>query len=251
MDEIFINKIGDIAENINKYNIYYTSFLTEEEQISCTDILRKYKNLNFKFYGGFQNSIRNILSVYDSDFEPLYADFPVSVLYISIPNKNSVSLAHGDYLGSLLGLGLKRKVIGDIIVKDNGAYVALCENMAEYIKLNLDRVGREKCTVSDAENINDIDAANRMTEQVIIITSNRLDCFVSALVRLSRFKSSEFIKQGKVYINNSQTFDTHKKLNTNDIITLRGHGKFLLTEAPENADKTSKGRLKITVNKYN
>ena len=56
-------------------------------------------------------------------------------------------LTHRDYLGSLLGLGIKREKTGDIIVRDDGADIVICEELAEFVSLNYDKAGRTSLSV--------------------------------------------------------------------------------------------------------
>ena len=48
---------------------------------------------------------------------------------------------HRDYLGAILGLGIRREWVGDILVQEHGAYVFCLPSVAPAL-LELEQVGR-------------------------------------------------------------------------------------------------------------
>ena len=84
-------------------------------------------------------------------------------------------------------------------------------------------------------------------EFTIIVSSIRLDCFVSELAKCSRSKAEEYIELGKVFINSIQELKTSKKLVAGDVITIRGKGKFIFSNIEK---ETSKARCVILIKKY-
>ena len=64
-------------------------------------------------------------------------------------------------------------------------------------------------------------------EKTIIVSSMRIDNFVSELVGCSRNKSEEFIDTERVYINYELVTKNSKVVNTGDIVNIRGKGKFI------------------------
>ena len=82
---------------------------------------------------------------------------------------------------------------------------------------------------------------------VITVSSARLDSVVSAVLSLSREKSAEQIRQGRVFVNSAETDNVSRILREGDKISVRGYGKFLLEGF---SGLTKKGRLKINIKKY-
>ena len=81
----------------------------------------------------------------------------------------------------------------------------------------------------------------------IIVSSIRLDNFVAELANCSRKNSEEIINQGKVFINSMNEFKASKKININDIITIRGKGKFIFDGVEK---ETKSGRYLLNMRKY-
>ena len=54
----------------------------------------------------------------------------------------SRELSHRDYLGSMLGLGIDRRVTGDILVRDDGADIIIVPEIADFLLDEYVQVGR-------------------------------------------------------------------------------------------------------------
>lgn len=72
-------------------------------------------------YGGFDGAER-VMVAFGPAPEP--ADYPITCLHIAPKQeKFAEELTHRDYLGTLMGLGLERRVLGDILPCGKGAYL--------------------------------------------------------------------------------------------------------------------------------
>lgn len=81
----------------------------------------------------------------------------------------------------------------------------------------------------------------------VSISSMRLDNFVAKVIRTSRGKASELLKDGKVFVNTkTETKDT-KVVCKDDVIVIRGYGKFLVYEITFD---NKKGKNFVIVKKY-
>ena len=183
---------------------------------------------------GFGNEVKN-------------KDFPIVCICIEpLSKKFSDSLSHRDFLGSLMNLGISRSTLGDIAVKDNTGYLFCLESIADYITENLSRV---KHTSVKCERIKDVpDFINALPEsEEIIVTSLRADAVISSVYRLSRAEASRLFKDGKVFVNSKQLTKDSAALKENDIVSVRGHGKFIFDSTLR---KTKKDREVISVRIY-
>ena len=81
----------------------------------------------------------------------------------------------------------------------------------------------------------------------IIVPSLRLDNFVSDLARTSRSKASQIIDQERVFVNGQNETKASKQLKLNDVITIRGKGRFVIQEF---TGTTRSGRIVVVVEKY-
>lgn len=247
-EEILLkNRILDLANATYFKNIQTnTLFLNLYEQTifySLQNILPKVKYLS---YGGFEEAERKIvcfLPFYEKDFS---FDM-LSVLKVS-PNNSKFSdkLTHRDFLGAIINLGIDRSNIGDIIISDNTAYIIVMTRLANVIKDNLNKIKhtKVKVTFSDMESLKSIDNS---VEKIINIASMRLDVVIAAVLNKSRSKVSEFFLSGIVFINSKQSSNHSYMIKENDLISIRGYGRFKFLGVIKN---TKKDRLVAEIKIY-
>lgn len=197
-------------------------------------------------YGGFEESERKMLGFFPDFYIWQAADFPITAVEISF-NKFSTGLTHRDFLGSVLGLGITRDKVGDIIVESDSerAIVFADESIADYISANLERVGHTKVKVKILEEY--IPKATTHEEKKLTVASMRLDAVLGACFNMSRTRVAELIKGEKAYVNWLGESSTAKQLKEGDIVTLRGSGRIRIMEIN---GKTKKDRFLITVEKF-
>ena len=98
--------------------------------------------------GVFEESERRMIA-FNNSYNLRY---PIEIL--EIKNKSNFSeLKHKDYLGAILSLGIERNKIGDIVVKDDKAYVPIIEEISSYIINNLSSIGRSPVNINVIYNI--------------------------------------------------------------------------------------------------
>lgn len=160
------------------------------------------------------------------------------------------ALSHRDYLGSVLSLGLRRDVIGDIIVYEDPQPYALivCEHeVTDFILSELVRIGNDKVRTSEYE-LPDGFAPERRFEKISdTVASARADCVVAALCNISREKAREAVVCGIVEINYETEQRPDRTVAENSVIGIRGYGKFRINSL---SVPTKKGRLVLSADKY-
>ena len=173
-------------------------------------------------------------------------DCPLAVLKVRT-SKGSRKLTHRDYLGSLLSLGIKREMTGDIIVYENGADIIILKEIADFLLMNYEKAGRTSLNLEIAD-ISKLDVGNiNIEEKSDTVASLRLDGLVSSVFGLSRGKAQEAIKAGLVFVNSAAAMKPDMQLEEGDKLVLRGRGKAVLREI---AGRTRKDRIYIKFDKY-
>ena len=131
-----IRELADKSYNQNQYT--FTGFLGLAEQDALWQVEREVKFAGITLYGGREEAERKILR-FGSEAELGYEQpFPICCIRIRpLSAKFADKLSHRDYLGALMGLGIKREVIGDIIVSDEKCHIFVLKDMAAYPKTNL------------------------------------------------------------------------------------------------------------------
>ncbi|NLI90751.1 MAG: hypothetical protein GX434_00705 [Peptococcaceae bacterium] len=187
-------------------------------------------------WGGFEDAERVRFVLDGCGNQPGTGDAEIALIK-AVPNKKDVILGHRDILGSLLGLGLEREVLGDIRQGEQGVVIASTLQMGSYIIQNWTGVGRENIQASHAGSSKVLPVAG--LEKRIVTSSSRLDALTAAGFGVSRSEVQEFIRQGKVKKNDLECLKQETELKTGDTISCRGKGKIKIIEEDS---KTKKGK---------
>lgn len=236
-EKIFM--IANVKDKINlvkkRNKIQNTVFYTEEEIQLIIKELNILKENNYFFFGGYEEAERKVLIAYPEKFNEEIVrnnlDNILKVIKIRLPNELNGKYNHSTYLGSLMKLGLERERFGDIICFSDEAYIIVLNDNAEYIKENLSHFIKFKKAKIDIVNLNELKIKPKEFEEIkIVVSSNRLDNFVSELTKSSRSKAEEYILSERVLINGIIELKVSKKIKLKDKITIRGKGKYVIDE---------------------
>ncbi len=252
-DRLLVAKVFDKMELAKIRNkITNTDFLDIYQKNLLQKLLARIKYENYMFFGGSEETERTVLIFYPKKFtiqmiEKNY-DKIMQVIEILLPNNLKGEYTHRDYLGGLMKLGIKREKIGDIVTFEEGAHIVILNDIIEYVKTNIEnltRFSKSEINIKSIEELHSIDIKTNTIQ--IILTSLRVDNVVAELVTTSRSKAEEIISSGRVFVNFENVIKNSKILQENDIITIRGKGRFKISNIERN---TRKGRLVINVEQY-
>lgn len=170
----------------------------------------------------------------------------ISILKITSLSFPFVKLSHPDYLGALLGLGLERKVLGDILAFEDKAYVYVKKSFSDFICQNLISVGRAKVSAEEIPALPE-EAIPKFSPETIIVSSLRLDRVTSTAFRLSRTKAQEAIEEGRVLLDGAPEMHPDFLLSEGIRISFRHHGKIRLREL---SGRSKKGSYILEIERY-
>lgn len=223
---------------------FFSDFLTLNEQDILNQVIPKMPPICIKTMGGYNLAERKIAAFYPD--ESFLEVNPIVCLSVTPLNqKFSEELTHRDYLGSLMNLGIDRAVLGDIILGDGCAYLFCLEKISDYILEQLVRI--RHTPVSASVSVFDEAATIRREEITGFVASLRLDTILSLVAKLSRSRAIMLIEEAKVFVNGKLITTNSYHLKENDIISVRGVGKF---QYKSTAGTSKKGRIFVTIDKY-
>lgn len=239
-------KVLDKAEiTLKRSSIENTDFLDPYHLEMAKGILRG-MDLNFHPWGGFPAAERSKLALGPEFRELTDADVELTILKLTV-GSDFVSLSHRDYLGSLLGLGIRREKVGDFVVTQEGAWVALDSTIAQFVKQNLSKVGRAPVKIEEVSAA-DIDMPEAQVKEIrATVPSLRLDAVAGEGFGLSRSKIAGAIESGKVRVNWKPVEQCSYQLKEGDLISCRGLGRTVLSEV---RGETKKRRIAILLKRY-
>ena len=243
IDEFLIATLCDdieLCENID-YPVYTKYFFPPQLCKKVSDM--SIGNIRFALCGLNENCEKNMIGIYPEEYKDIL-EFPVR--YFKITNKSKFkALEHKDYLGSIMGLGIKRELMGDLIVEEDSCYGIAGEEIYAVIKEKFDIVGRNPVEIEEIDRSSI--PQSKFEEINETVSSLRLDNMVSAVANLSRTKGLDLINNGDVSINYVQVRDKSAEIKEGDIITIRKNGKYIFEK--QNGE-SKKGKLRIFVKKF-
>lgn len=253
-DKLLIAKMLDKMElALSKNKIEYTDFLDSYQSHLLEKILKQENFSHYLMCGGTENTQRNIIVFYPEKLNTVIMQqdtkiLPIVCIRIELPKEMHGVYSHRDYLGGLIKLGIKREKIGDIFVFENGADILVLQEIANFLMNNmgcLTRFSKAKIEIIERNKIRP--KSIHKEKMHIIVASMRLDCVISEILKTSRRKSEEILKEGKVFVNFEPNDKLTKQIKEKDCITIRGTGRF---EIEQIEGVTKSNRIKLLVGKF-
>ena len=172
-------------------------------------------------YGGYPLAERRAALFGEKSEEEKSAECDFVWVKISpVAKKFADELTHRDFLGTLMGLGIKRETIGDILTDDN-------------------------CTVRCEMTLSPPDSVGALPEErTVTVPSLRLDAMVAAVYKISRSESQRLFMQKLIFVNGKMTVNSSYIPKEDEIISVRHKGRFVFYGK---IGETKKQRLKISV----
>jgi len=249
-DQFMFARILDKLEACEKnHAITFSRFLDERQRTLADKLLKQVDSARYMFFGGYEGALRTVAVFLPDYIEPdqIYEEeySPIACLRASFSDEHKLS--HRDFLGSLMGLGIQRDTVGDILPGEGSCDLIVLREIRPFILANLNSAGKAKLKLTAIEpgRLNVPEPGFRMIKDTV--ASLRLDNIVSAGFSVSRDKASDAIRTGKVAVNHLECAKPDKTLAQGDKISLRGMGKIELCEV---GNLTKKGRTVVTIKKY-
>ncbi|MBA1334292.1 MAG: putative RNA-binding protein YlmH [Firmicutes bacterium] len=183
----FIGRMLECLERCQRtHQRIFTDFLDPLKVKIAAEMSRQYSGVCTVFYGGFEEAERCIAAV-SAEWDKIeLREYPIILLKITDRGWGK-ALNHRDYLGALLGLGVKRDKIGDLVVREGVCLAAVHSDIAGFIEMNLERVGSSRVDVERMD-AGGPDLGPKFKGIRVTVASPRLDGVVGAAFGLSREK---------------------------------------------------------------
>ena len=235
-------RLSELAERASeRYYVTFSDFLNMEEQSELSSLALP---CDYATFGGYDGAERAV-AAFGNGCE--YAEFPIKIVEAApLSQKFADKLLHRDFLGSLMGLGIKRSVLGDIVVKNNTGYIFCLDSIADYVVQNLDKV-RHTCVKCRVVQNLPVGAVAELEEKEIIVASLRLDVLAAAVYNFSRSGVKELFVQRKVFVNSALCENFSYNVKPGDIVSVRGNGRFKCGNV---LGSTKKGRTVLQIFVY-
>ena len=210
--------------------------------MEARDFCRRELGTDPFFFGGYPEAERRM-----AFFLPDWADpdaFDPSPYLKAIEARTPFAApSHRDFLGSLMGMGIERECVGDILVRGEQAWFFLTPAIAPHVLDSMVHVGRDGVSLSEIgfEALPHFEA--ELKEVTFTVQSLRIDAVVSGIWKTSRSSVQDLVLRGDVTLNYFPCMDKDASVQTGDMISLRHHGKAKILSAD---GKSKKGRTFVT-----
>ena len=191
-------------------------------------------------WGGYEDAERKMFFFLPDYMEEAPTD---SLCVIKATHRDTKAPSHRDYLGSILGLGVKREGVGDILVSEDSAQIIVRASLSDFFLSNYISAGRVHLSVSSIPVSELIIPESEPVFKSASLASLRADAVLAAAFNVSRTVSQEAIMSGKVHLNNLPLLKGDKLIAAGDKIRWQGKGRFILSET---GGQSRKGRLFVT-----
>ncbi|MBP3964267.1 RNA-binding protein [Paenibacillus lignilyticus] len=229
------------------HEVKVTDFLDPRQADIVASLVNRRADVGLRFVGGYEGAERR-RAIIAPDYRDLESE-PEGIALIEVTGgtQGHLELDHGDYLGALLGLGIKRDRIGDLHVHEDSCHCLVVSEIADYINIHLRQVHRVH-VLTDILPLHQLrPAVSAMEEMNLSVASLRLDGIASDVHRISRTKIVDPIRAGRCRVNWKVEEDPSTPLKEGDVVSMQGLGRFkvLVVEGI-----TKKGRVRVKIGKF-
>ncbi|GER53431.1 RNA-binding S4 domain-containing protein [Striga asiatica] len=261
-----VKRILDMANRASlRQEVLHTDFLTPLVLKESMQALEKFTQIKMVVQGGYPEAERCRLSVGHPDILTSDPDI-IAALSIS-GNFSFESCSHGDFLGAILGTGIVRDKLGDIILQgEKGAHILIVPELVDFLVSSLDKnratYSKDVHDMAIAENCFMVRSVSVTCEKIPLLAleyqpprtktmktveaSIRLDSIASAGFKISRSKMADLISKGDVRVNWATVMKNNTTLRTGDIISVSGKGRLKIGEI----SSTRKGKFAVELVRY-
>ncbi|HEY9880671.1 MAG TPA: photosystem II S4 domain protein [Leptolyngbyaceae cyanobacterium] len=244
--DILARILDQTEQAIKTWEVVVTGFLSPPELAEAQSLFRRLTEVHLTSGGGYPQAERQRLAIARIDL-PL-EDSPIPLALIDIAGNFLFDPAtHRDFLGSILGTGLVRDKIGDIIVLgERGAQAIVDPDLVEFLEMNLTQVRSVPVKTRRLDWSELKVRAPQKKELTTVEASLRLDAVASAGFGMSRSKMADLITAGDVRVNWKTITQASHTVNSGDLVAIRGKGRLEIGDVAV----TKKERYRVNLTRF-
>ena len=242
-----IARVIDKAEQaIKNWEVVATDFLSPPVMVEVQAIFQNLTEIEFLNWGGYPQAERIRIGLARPDIPLDKSQIELAALDIA-GNFLFDTATHRDFLGSILGTGITREKVGDIIVLgERGAQVIVVPEMVNFLETSLTQVRSVPVKTQQIELSELKIRPPSKKEMTTVEASMRLDAIASAGFGMSRSKMAGMISAGDVRVNWKDITQASHNVKAGDLISVRGKGRLEVGEV----SITKKERYRVDLVRY-
>lgn len=249
---VFASALDKMTQANDRQCLTASSFLSLEEQSDFELLLGQCGQGQWQMEGGFAQAERRVCLFLPPWMEECTQAEDIPLVAVEATPKGinqgqKPQIGHRDVLGSLMGLGLHRRKLGDIILTEEKIQVLALPELLPILLSQWTEVGRHHITLKEIP-LSALDIPQQEVKEITsTVASLRLDSLLATGFSLSRSKAVGLISSGKVTVNQRECVKSDKVLEEGDWLRCRGLGKCQITQIK---GQTKKDRTLVVIERY-
>ena len=225
-----------------------TQFLSPAQRAGLEPLIAAMGHPKHLFHGGFEGAERTVCVFLPDwqDPEDWDPSEELSAIQCAYP-PTGADLTHRDLLGGLMGIGLVRERVGDILVGEQSAQIVCLKDAAPIILSQFDQAGRYRLKLREIPLMDLAPAPSQVKVIHDTVSTLRLDAVLASGFSLARGKAADAVTSGRVSLNHRECLKPDKAVEEGDVLTCRGLGKCVLKTV---GGQSRKGRIIIEIERY-
>src|SRR4028118_968832 len=244
--DIVARVIDQADQAIKTWEVVLTDFLSPPVQAEAQQAFKRLTEVQLVAWGGYPQAERQRLGIARSELPLEPAQVEVAALEIA-GNFLFDTATHRDFMGAILGTGIVREKLGDVIVLgERGAQAIVVPEMVEFLETQLTQVRSVPVKTQRIE-LRELKIREpKKKEMTTVEASMRLDAVASAGFAMSRSKMADLIDSGDVRVNWKDVTQASYNVKSGDLIAVTGKGRLEIGEVAV----TKKERYRVQLTRY-
>jgi len=224
-EQAFIDQVIDWVMQVeNQYAPYLTNFLNPRQLFIVQSVVGQYDTIQFQSFGGYEGAEQERVLIYPPYYEPTTEDFELSLFEINYPTKFA-ELSHGQIMGTILGTGISRGNLGDIVTDGERWQFMVDDTMKDFVLMNVDCVGRVNVHLEERSLEELVEITDKWEMEEIVVSSLRIDVVLARAINVSRNRAKTMINDQKIKVNWVEVERPDIDVEEYDILSVRGFGR--------------------------
>ncbi|MBW4518403.1 MAG: photosystem II S4 domain protein [Scytolyngbya sp. HA4215-MV1] len=242
--ETIARVIDQADQAIRTWEVVTTDFLSPPELAESQQILGRLTEIQRIAWGGYPQAERQRLAIARAELPLETAQIEIAAIDIT-GNFLFDPANHRDFLGALLGSGIVREKVGDLLVLgERGAQAIVVPELVEFLEINLTQV-RSVPVKTHRIDLSELKVREPKKKEITTVEASlRLDAIASAGFGMSRSKMVDLITGGDVRVNWKEITQASQAVKSSDLIAIRGKGRLAVGEI--SVTKKERYRVQLT-----
>jgi RNA-binding protein YlmH len=236
-----IRRLLDLAERVERSRQAVVSdFLSPREQYLAQSVAG-HEGIKIEFNGGYPEAERRRALLMPEWWPEDESDYRVTALVAQVAG---TEVSHGQVLGSLMGIGIDRRKVGDICVTGDTVQVVVDQDIAEFLMTHWRAIGRQSIRPSLRPPKALVWTPPQYEWRSVTLASTRVDAVLAAVCHWSRAKAKEWVERGQVMLNFTELDKADVEMAEGDVLSVRGFGRVAIGE---DEGQTQRGRMRLRI----